>query len=58
MLSYSRRSCGERNPAEGDIWERMVRYVKRILNITLKEDAPQDEPLTPNHFLLGTANTS
>ncbi|XP_018791049.1 PREDICTED: uncharacterized protein LOC108970234, partial [Bactrocera latifrons] len=75
------------NPAEGGIWERMVRCVRRVLNVTLKDVAPrehtlqsllieaenvvnsrllthlplssdQDEPLTPNHFLLGTANTS
>ncbi|KAL7743863.1 hypothetical protein ACLKA6_000267 [Drosophila palustris] len=75
------------NPSSGGCWERLVRSTKRVLAITLKEQAPQvetlrsllieaenivnsrplthipvdiddPEPLTPNHFLLGTTNST
>lgn len=75
------------NPEAGGCWERLVRSVKRVLDITLKELAPkvetlrsllleaaniinsrplthlpvhgdEDEPLTPNHFILGAASST
>lgn len=73
------------NPSEGGVWERLVRSVKRVLRLTMKDTCPkehvlhsliieaeniinsrplthvpisphEEEPLTPNHFLLGTDN--
>lgn len=70
------------HPEAGGCWERLVRCVKKVLSVTLKETAPRvetlrsllleaanivnsrpltdlpiesanDDPLTPNHFLLG-----
>lgn len=75
------------NPEAGGCWERMVRSVKRVLTVTLKETAPrvetlrsllleaaniinarplphlpvegdEEEPLTPNHFLLGVSSST
>lgn len=73
------------HPEAGGCWERLVRCVKKVLEVTLKETAPKvetlrsvlleaanivnsrplthlpvdassEEPLTPNHFLIGCAN--
>lgn len=73
------------NPEAGGSWERLVQSVKRVLSVSLKEEAPQietfiamtieaenivnsrpltdlpidsaeDDPITPNHFLLGVPN--
>lgn len=75
------------NPEAGGAWERLVQSVKRVLAVTLKEQAPRvetlrallleaanllnsrplthlpvdpddDEPITPNHFLIGGANAA
>ncbi|XP_055923565.1 uncharacterized protein LOC129953999 [Eupeodes corollae] len=75
------------NPSEGGIWERMAQSVKKVLMVTLREEAPhletlrsllikaqnivnsrpltelpltseEDEPLTPNHFLIGSVNST
>uniref|UniRef100_T1GIR8 Uncharacterized protein n=1 Tax=Megaselia scalaris TaxID=36166 RepID=T1GIR8_MEGSC len=50
------------NPCEGGCWETMMRTVKRVLCYSSRPlthvpiNVTEDEPLTQNHFILGSAN--